>query len=203
MKTIPILISLVFISNLCLSQESNNDKGSNRIGITYSSFGKNDLMQFQSLEGSASYDSDNFFTLGLSYLHPFNEWLDLETGIEYSEHSVIINLPPNIDGESYKSDFSIINIPIAVRVNFLKYLFLNGGLVIDIDVSKESEIDSQAGIGGLLGLGVNYDFGCGASVFVNPYIKAHSLISFSGENYPQRLMETGIRIGVTYNLDRK
>jgi len=205
MKIIAILTCLLFTSSLCSSQESSKDKASNKIGITYASFGENDVIRFQELDGAASYDSDNFFTLGLSYFHPIKDWLFLETGLEYSEHSIIVNpnLPPNIDGESYESDFSIINIPIAVRANFLKYLFINGGLIVDIDASKDSAIDSQTGIGGLLGFGANYDFGFGASIFVNPYLKAHSLIPFSGENSPQRVMESGIRIGVTYKLNRK
>src|SRR5690554_723500 len=119
MKIITILTCLLSISSLCSSQESSIEKASKKIGITYSSFGENDVIRFQELDGAASYDSEKFFTLGLSYLHPFNDWLILETGFEYSEHSIIVNpnLPPNIDGKSYKSDFSIFNIPIAVRAN--------------------------------------------------------------------------------------
>jgi len=187
MKPILILTSLLCISNLCLSQDYN--KGSSRIGITYSSFGENQLVHFQSLDGAASYDSDNFFTVGLSYLHPINNWLSLEVGLEYSEHTVI--------------DFSIINFPISMRALFLKYFFFNSGLILDIDISEESKIDAQTGIGGLIGIGVNYDFAIGVSAFVNPYVKAHSLISFSGENYPLRLLESGLRIGITYKLNRK
>jgi len=38
---------------------------------------------------------------------------------------------------------------------------------VDIDTSKESVIDSQTGIGALLWFGANYNFKCGASIFVN------------------------------------
>ncbi len=205
MKIITIFICFILMSNLCLSQESSNDNPCKKIGITFSSFGSNDVVRFQELDGAASYDSDHFFTIGFNYIQPINNSLFIETGIEYSKHTVLVNpnLPPNMDSEAYKSDFSIINIPITVRANFLKYLFINGGLIVDIDASSESVIDSQTGIGGLIGIGASYDFNFGASVFVNPYFKAHSLLPFSGEDYPHRLMESGIRIGVTYNLMHK
>ncbi len=181
------------------------DSAGSKIGITFSSFGKNDLIRSEDLIGDASYSGDQFFTVGLTYLHPINKWLFFESGIEYSKHTIVIdpNLPPDIDSEPYKSDFSLINIPLALRANFLRYFFINGGLLIDIDASKESAIDSQTGFGGLLGIGANYDFKCGASIFVNPYIKSHALLPFSAEDNHQRLWESGVRIGLTYNLNRK
>lgn len=204
MKTITTLMCFIFMSSLCLAQESGDAKAPGKIGISYSSFGTNDVVRFQNLDGAGSYDSDHFFTLGLSYLHPIKNGLFLETGFEYSEHTLVVNpnLPPDMDGESYKTDLALINIPITLRTNFWNYFFLNGGLILDIDASSQSQIDSQTGIGGLLGIGANYDFKCGASIFVNPYFKAHSLISFSGEKYAQRLMESGIRIGLTYDLGK-
>lgn len=204
MKTITILTCLLFIGSLCSSQESSEEKAPDKIGITFSSFGEIDVIRFQNLDGAASFSGNKFFTLGICYLHPLNKSLFLETGIEYSNYSIFVNpnLPPDMDAKSYKNNFSILNIPITMRAVFLKYLFFNGGLMIDIDASTESAIDSQTGIGGLLGIGANYDFAFGASIFVNPYFKAHSLIPFTGEKYPQRVLESGIKIGVTYHLDR-
>lgn len=202
MKIFSILTCLFLVNISCNSQEINTEKTQPKIGITYSSFGQNEAVHFQQLEGSGSYDSDSFFTLGLMYAHPLNNWLFLETGFEYSEHSIIgnSNLPPDMGNYSYKSDLTIINIPITVTANFWKYLFINGGLIVDIDVSNASAINSQSGLGALLGIGAKYDFNFGGSVFVNPYLKAHSLVNLSSSNYPLRIMESGLRIGVTYNL---
>lgn len=44
---------------------------------------------------------------------------------------------------------------------------------------------------------------CGASIFVNPYLKFHSLIPFSPDENQQKVYESGFRVGLTYNLNRK
>lgn len=184
-----------------ISQEPITDK-KQKIGITFSSLGKSMPIQFESLEGFGSYGSDEFFTVGVNYIRPINSWLKLETGLEYSKHSVYFNpfTPPNVDAIGSKENISIINIPAALRATFLKYLFINSGLLVDIDLSKPNGISSQNGIGTLLGLGFNYDFDKGMSVSINPYIKAHSLISTSSDRYPERLMESGLRMGIAFSF---
>ncbi|MBV5348356.1 hypothetical protein JZU61_01600, partial [bacterium] len=82
------------------------------------------------------------------------------------------------------------------------YFFANGGLFFDLDMNNSSPIDSQTGIGGLLGLGAKYDFNYGVSIFVNPYLKFHSLISFSSDDNKQKVHESGFRVGLNYNLNR-
>ncbi len=72
----------------------------------------------------------------------------------------------------------MLNIPVTVRANFLKYFWANGGMIVGLDISKDSPIDSQGGIGALVGLSAKCDFKCGATVFVNPYTKFYSLLGF-------------------------
>lgn len=201
-RNLIIIFSLFLATISSYAQKSEVQAQKGQIGITFSSFGNNDVIRFQDLDGAASYNGDNFYTVGINYIHKLNNTLDFETGLEYSNHKIIIkpNLPPDLDNSPYGAKFSLINIPITLRVNFLKYIFINGGLNLDFDVSKSSPIDTQNGIGGILGLGFKYDFNCGASAFVNPYLKAHSLIPFSSENNHQRLMEDGFRFGVMYKL---
>lgn len=85
----------------------------------------------------------------------------------------------------------------------MKFFFVNGGLLLDLDANSSSPIDSQTGIGGLLNLGAKYDFDCEASIFVNPYLKFHSLIPFSPGDNQQKVYESGFRVGLTYNLNWK
>jgi len=107
---------------------------------------------------------------------------------------------PPMEYPPYSAKFSLINIPVTLRVNFLKYFFINGGILFDIDSSASSPIDSQTGIGSILGLGIKCDFKSGLSVFANPYLKAHSMIPFSSGDNHQRLMESGFRFGLMYQL---
>ena len=206
---VKLLITTLFLILVACSfanaQAKEYNKDSRKIGITFSSFGENDVIRFTSLDGAASYNSDNFYTLGVNYIHPLNTWLEIETGLEYSNHTILIqpNLSPDMDNSPYNADFSLLNIPLSLRANFLKYFFINGGPILDFDISNSSPVDSQTGIGGLLGIAAQYDFDFGLEVFINPYLKAHSLIPFSSENYPQRLMETGVRIGLTYDFKKR
>jgi len=202
MKTASLLLLGFIFSFSSYAQNNEMQSSKGKIGITFSSFGDNDVIRFQPLDGEASYNSDNFYTFGINYLYQLNHTFDFETGIEYSKHKIIVkpNVPPDADGTPYGAEFSLISIPAALRINFLKYCFVNGGLNLDIDPTVSSPVDSQNGIGALLGVGLKYDTDFGLSAFVNPYLKAHSLISFSsGENH-QRLMETRFRFGVMYKL---
>ena len=202
-RTILITLSILFLNqSFLIAQENWTKLNANKIGITFSSFGTNDVFRVDELTGAASYDGDYFFTIGITYLRPINKWLETETGIEFSKQDIIIkpNLPPGMDNSPRKEDFSLINIPVTLRANFLKYFFINGGIMIDIDASTNSSINNQTGIGALSGISAKYDFNSGISIFVNPYTKIHSLIPFSDTKYHQRVWENGIRLGVTYDL---
>lgn len=201
-KSIFITISFLLINQYFLNAQENapNIKDS-KIGITFSSFGQNNIFPFDVLDGDAGYNSDYFYAVGINYITPINKWLEVETGIEYVRHYIIIepNLPPNMDSAPRKENFGLVNIPITLRANFLKYFFVNGGLILGIDGSFDSPIDNT-GLGTLLGVGLKYDFKSGVSIFVNPYLKVHSLLSFNGFQDHQRIWENAIRVGITYNL---
>jgi len=202
-KTAFLLVILVFITASALYGQKNKGQAKYRqLGVTFSSFGDNDVVYFQPIEGAASYNGDKFFTIGINYLHQLNKTFDIETGIEYAKHTILIDPfdPPYNEAPSHGEQFSLVNIPITARINFLKYCFVNGGFILDIDPTVSSPVDNQTGIGGIIGLGFNYDFKCGVSSFINPYIKAHSLIPFSADDQYQRLMESGIRFGIMYKL---
>ncbi len=200
----------LFLLILCLdfafsnyAQKSETPTPKDKIGITFSSFGENDVVRLKPPPlGEASYNSDGFYTIGINYLHRLTKTFDFETGIEYSRHKIIIDpmdFPYN-EAPSHGEQFSLINIPLTFRVNFLKYVFVNGGLNLDIDPTISSPVDSQNGIGASFGFGLKYDSKFGISAFVNPYMKAHSLISFSADDNHQRLMESGFRFGLMYTL---
>ena len=205
MKKNPLFLLYILVTTALPSNAQKNEPGiqKKQIGITFSSFGDNDVIRFNELIGAASYNSDKFYTLGLTCLYKLSKVFDVETGIEYSNHKIIIkpNLPPDMDNTPYGDSFSLINIPLTFRINFLRYCFINGGILFDMDAGN-LPVDSQTGIGGLLGLGLKYDFKSGVSVFVNPYLKAHSLIPFSSSENHQRLMEDGnsFRFGMVYRL---
>jgi len=206
MKKRLLTILFLFLISISLNaQDANKKRRYGKIGLTYSSFGENDIHRTEDLDGSANYTRDGFYTLGITYLTPVNGLLELEMGLEYSKHTIFItpNVPPGMAVTTQKAEFSLINIPVTLRANLFKYFFLNAGIFLDLDNMSEGPLDSQRGIGALFGAGVKYDFNSGVSVFINPYLKLHSLLQYSPVDNHQQIYETGVRMGVTYELSNK
>ena len=192
----------LFLFFICLTSFVSAQKG--QLAITFSAMSDNGVARFGSgYIDDSSTDAGKSFTYGISYLKPLNKWLDIETGLEYLSCPVekrIIYIGPTTGlFTSQRATLSMLSIPITVRANFLKYFFVNAGLLLDIDVSSNSIINSQSGLGSLLGLGIKYDFRNGISVFVNPYSKIH-LFPLTFERDQQHFMESAVRFGITYKL---
>ena len=92
-----ILLSLLLYTFHFANAQKNTHN--QQIGITFSSFGENEPVHFDDLDGAASYDSKSFYSIGINYIHPINNWLDIETGVEYAKHTVTLypNLPPDME----------------------------------------------------------------------------------------------------------
>jgi len=195
------LLMMLFVFALTKPVNAQNVK----IGITATPLGENDILM-KNLMGGPSYSGAGFYTFGISSQIPISSLLDIETGIDYSRHTIKISssdLYPNTTIQSYKSNVKLASIPVTLKLNFLKYFFVNGGFLLDIDASNSSLIDKQTGIGALAGIGIKYDFNFGGTLFINPEFKYHSLLPFSSSQNRQRLIETGIRIGIMFNLSGK
>jgi len=147
-------------------------------------YGKSDtkLLRNQRLDGSANYDAQNFKEFGIRYLKQITEGLYVESGVNYSDMKVKINpAPMGMPMEPSFEKLEIVSIPVFANYAFGRYFFVNGGPMVDLQVSENS-IDSQAGIGYSLGLGGKYDLNK-FSLFVNPNFKRHAVISFKKETY--------------------
>ena len=170
-----------------------------KIGLNYSLNGGTSVIQ-PSLEGAASKDITAASGIGLIYLKPINPWLEWETGLTYTLYKVKTTSSPVPEVTTRNSTLSLLDIPIGVRAGFWKYFFASGGLLLDLDMMSNSSISSQTGIGLMLGLGVKYDFSFGGSLFINPYGKLHALLPFSSDKHQDRILESGLKFGITYQL---
>jgi hypothetical protein len=173
------------------------------IGVSFSGLGDNTSFYWTALDGAGSYSGRGYHSFGITYIRPLSNKFDLETGVEYSKYTYHFSnssLGPGVD-VSHNAYLSLIEIPITTRFNFWQYFFLNGGLLLDFDITEDKRLDNQTGIGTILGVGAKYNFKkMPIGLFVNPYIKYRPLIPFTKENYHLRTMESGFRIGVVYNF---
>jgi len=187
---------------VCLNAQNPNLK-KGEIGLTFTPIGTYTLVTFS--KGNYAEDKYKYlYSFGINYIFPLNNRLELETGIEFSKYNKKNYYPSHIPDGIYiyggDDNLSFINIPINLRINFLKFFFFNTGTLIDLDFAKNNDIDNQTGLGLILGLGAKYDFKSGISVFANPFVRCHSVISFASDKYHERLIDAGVRFGITYNL---
>lgn len=195
-KSISLLVIVhCFVINI-LAQKA-------QVGVTISGFSDNDVARFESLEDDSSTAAGKSFTFGITYLKPLNKWLDFESGVEYlscsvERSSMMSDINTGLFTSTRSSTMSLISAPITVRANFLKYFFVNAGLILDLDVSNNRIVDSQTGVGTVFGLGVKYDFKSGISIFVNPVGRIHTFPL--SEKYQEHLLESTVRFGVVCRL---
>ena len=163
-------------------------------GISYADFLRN-----QSLDGAGGYEITNFNEFGIKYLRQLFDNFHIETGINYSTSDV--KIAPAFMGDPVQSRYEkleIVSIPIYANYTFWKYLFVNGGPIINFQ-TPDNSTDSQSGIGYSLGIGGEYNFDK-FLIFINPNFKRHSVIPFEKENHHQKLTELGIQFGIGYKF---
>ena len=184
-------------------------KGS--IGLTFSAFGNNDVDNAagSTLACGPSYHGKRFYTLGLSYIYSFSPLVDVETGIEFSSHTIttVVRRKPSkpssdVDVTRYDERLSLTSIPVTARINFLKYFFINGGVLLEWETKTSDPIDNQSGLGALGGIGAKYELNNGLGAFINNYYKFHALVPFLAERDDHRwkIIEGGLRVGITYTF---
>ena len=195
------IISFIIFSCICYTSQAQHAKERTALGISISGMGHNSAFHWTSLDGAGSYSGESYHSLAIIYLRSLSNKFDLETGIAYGKSSYLFSnssVGPDVDA-SHKAYLSLIEVPVTVRFNLGQYFFLNGGLLLDFDISKEKQLDSQTGIGGILGAGAKYDFkSTPIGLFINPFLKHRPLIPFTSEKHHLRTMETGLRIGIMY-----
>ena len=159
------------------------------------------MITFQQLFGAGSHTGEGFFTIGSHYKKSVTRLFDIETGIIYGKHSItIVPAFTGIPVDPMHEKVNIVSVPVLVRANFWKYFFINAGALVDIDLTDSQYLDKQNGLGLKLGFGFRYRFEPGFGIFFNPTLVSHSLIPFSGDQYHERLFESGIRLGLSYAL---
>lgn len=193
-----LILTLILITSFLGSiRGQETDKNFGSIGLNYSSFGNNDLINIKDVWYRTRYNGVNYHAIGINYKYSLNTWLHIATGIEYANHK--IEIIPEFE-KAYNVDLNIFSVPANINIDFGKYFYLKGGVFLNIAGNNFERIDKQNGIGGVVGLGVKYNFDFGISISVNPFYRVNTLIPFSSEDFYQRMKVNGLRFGIMYKL---
>jgi hypothetical protein len=150
------------------------------------------------LDGDATYKLNTGFSVGLQYERKIKESLYVQTGLNWYKNSVNVtpSFYPGNDISAKSYDISLLTLPIFVRVEVSKYIYLNGGLLTDFDISNNKYLANQSGIGAGIGIGTELLQSHKMSLRINPFLNFHSLILFEKETYPERIFDAGIQLSI-------
>ncbi len=185
---------------LCLftiCQANAQDYGSNNMGF-FIGFGSNQVRQ-GSGDGGPVFDTGGSFQFGLSYSKYLNSNLAVETALSYLETEIERSPAAGLGLSPTTLPLELVSLRAGLKYSFLRFLFVNGGLLLDFDVENDI-IDPQTGLGFGLGIGAEYIFSSGLNIFVNPFLNQHAIIPFRKEDSHQRLLDGGVKLGVGYRF---
>jgi len=170
------------------------------VGV-YLGGGTNDIFRFEELEGAGSYNGDGFYTGGVMVRRMFGEHFSLVSGINYAEQKYTGKSAPLPEVHSSPGRFGMLSVPVNARVDFLRYLFADAGIIAGFQIGS-SGTDDFSGIGLNAGIGVKYKFKSDIILSLRAYGNQHSILRFSPVEYPHTLLNTGITIGIGYRFIR-
>lgn len=193
--TLMILMLCLLYGNSTFSQTMN------RITLT-SGLSSNAVFQSEPMLGGGSNEGKGANALGIRYTRYLNKAFSFETGLEYSSNK--IESTPAFTGQqipSSQANIQMVSVPLYGNLNFLKYLFVNAGVSLDLETNMNASetrgLNSQSGVGYGFGMGGKYDFKK-MTIILNPFFQKHAVVTTN--NHPERIGELGARLGIGYNF---
>jgi hypothetical protein len=195
MKNLFFLSIIILLNSACFAQNNHT------LFLTYALSNPEPVYNGH-VDGGAGYKPEASSSFGIRYLMKSTKIVTLETGIEYSNYHFQLDYvdDPRINIPYIQKTAKLISIPVYAHLTFLRYLFINGGALVDTEINKkENDIDKQSGIGFGLGAGLKYKFKH-VAINANPFFERHALIGGSHEGTRQSMISYGGRIGIGYSF---
>ncbi len=188
------LLTLTFILFGFLANAQDRDR---RISLNYGT-GNGRLITFFQMMGASTKDGTSLTNVGLNYSYGLKKknW-HLETGLNYVRYKYTSTpaYHPQIPQITTNQTSTLISLPIKLKYEAGKYIFFNGNLYLDLDVSKRpSQELNGAGLG--LGMGGQYFFNDKIGIYINPQLDLRSIVDLS----PYKLLSTSLIFGLAYKL---
>lgn len=197
MKTKLLFFSLLLAFTVISYSQTNNG-----LAITY---GKSigtatySLLRVGFLMGSSSSNLESNNTLGIRYFKKLNGKENTKIEIGFNYLSGDLKIKPAMTGDPISDapvfeDLILISAPVYLNHTLWDYFYLNYGLSLDYQKTKDSDTYSGFGLGIGFGIGARYDYK-NTFFYLNPKYERHLFMS---ERYG--LMEFGIMMGVGYSF---
>src|SRR5579872_2424021 len=157
MKFTSIVTALILLSLQAFPQSKNN------ISLVYGA--ASNIVDIHGAIGDFGYSPESGTNFGLSYTHYMSKHFSLETGLLYSKSDVRLSSIQGPRGEFfYDGDVKMISVPVYAKFTFLKYAFLQGGILLDHQTnysghSRNYLINDVSGVGIEMGIGWKYNIG--------------------------------------------
>lgn len=171
-----------------------------RLSLFYSPY-HSEVIVKDGLLSDSGHTGKNGNLFELRYSHPVNAYLSLETGIQYSANKIETEYFPDGITHYMESEIKLISVPVYANFTFLKYFYVEAGPTLDFEVQHKqgAPVQNQDGVGLAAGVGGKYTFKR-ITVFVNPFLQSHLLVSFTNDKIYERLWQSGLKFGVGYSF---
>ncbi len=186
-KIILLLLFQILLISFSFSQNLDD------VGFSFSMFNSSNHLVNRDKQRTIGVSDRGFLSFTADYYYSLGDSLYIESGINLSKHYLAKYPFSDTNNITTYSQY-LLNIPVGIYKRFWKYGFCNGGLLVDLTY--------KPGIGTYFGAGIRADSPFGVSLYINPYVKAHSLVSFGAYKDKHQTIESGIKIGVIYPLDK-
>lgn len=167
----------------------------------YGGGGDNEIFRFEELLGAGSVTGTGVWTAGADIRRLVGDHFSVVTGLSYSHQYYYTSPAPGIPGEDRPGSFGMIAVPVMARVDFLKWLFADAGVLFGLQPGL-SDIDNMTGLGATVGAGFQYNFKSDLFVRVRAYASQYGLLHFIPEDYPRTMTNAGVTAGVGYRFIR-
>ena len=172
----------------------------NKISISFTS-ADNGLSIPNGWDGDMGYTGKGANLYELKYSRKISTFFSIETGLEYSLNK--IEKSYFSDGIMHYKELNIklLSLPIYGDFTILKYFFVNAGPTLDFELNHQNSQSTfnQSGLGFEFGIGGRYSFK-NFTISLNPFYQKHLILQYKKEESHENLWESGIKLGLGYNL---
>lgn len=199
MKSKLIFLLLLALCTQAFSQSKNS------ISIVYGTTSTS--VDIHGVSGDFGYADRRGSQFGINYTRDINHTLSLQTGLFFSSDDVRLTTVGPLSTGPKDGNIKLMSIPVIARINFLKYVFVDGGLLADFETNYSAngadaankQATKQTGIGFELGIGGKCNFGA-LNLFVNPFFQDHAVTRFGNNGSNFNLIDAGFKFGAGYSF---